>query len=293
MYNYNADMFLWEKAKIYADMIKLAHTLFALPFALSSVVLACLSGYDLKLSAFIWIIIAFTAARSAAMGFNRAVDADIDAINPRTMSRPSVSGKISIKDTKFFTGISAIIFVFSAFMINWLCGILSFPALVVLFGYSYAKRFTFLAHYILGFALALAPIGAWIAVAGELDLRILLLGSCLFFSIAGFDLIYALQDMQFDIANKLFSIPSKFGKKATLAIAAISFALSTISLFSVGVAFNLNLIFYIISAIIAFLYVVGFLTILKAGLEKVNLVFFYMNASISILILVSLTTNLF
>ncbi len=274
-------------------MIKLAHTLFALPFALSAVVLAYAQGFRFCASTFLWILIAFTAARSAAMGFNRAVDADIDALNPRTKSRPSVSGKISIKDTKFFTAISAVAFVGSAFMINKICAALSLPALVVLFGYSYAKRFTFLAHYILGLALAMAPIGAWLAVTGELDARILLLASCLFFSIAGFDLIYALQDMQFDIEHKLFSIPSRFGRKITLTTAGVSFALSVTSLFCLGLTFKLNTPFYAIASLIAVLYVVGFFTILKAGLEKVNLVFFYMNASISILILVALTTNLF
>ncbi|MBO5255406.1 MAG: UbiA family prenyltransferase, partial [Opitutales bacterium] len=233
-------MIFIKKAKVYADLIKLAHTMFALPFALSAVALAHIEGGKLSLWLIFWIFIAFTAARSSAMGFNRVVDADIDALNPRTQSRPSVSGKISIKDTKFFTAISAIIFVISAFFINILCGFLSIPALIVLFGYSYAKRFTFLAHYILGVALALAPIGAWIAVTGSLDVKILLLGGCLFFSIAGFDLIYALQDMEFDIAHKLHSIPAKFGKKNTLIIAGISFIISTLLLFSVGYAFKLN-----------------------------------------------------
>ena len=281
-----------EKAKIYADMIKLAHTLFALPFALASVALSYIEGGKVSGWLFFWILIAFTAARSAAMGFNRAVDADIDALNPRTQNRPTITGKISIKDTKIFTGFSAIIFVFAAFMINNVCGWLSLPALCVLFGYSYAKRFTFFAHYILGIALALAPIGAWIAIMGSVDTRIFLLGGCLFFSIAGFDLIYALQDMSFDKQHKLHSIPARFGKKNTLCIAGISFVTSTFLLFATGYAFELNTCFYAIATIIALLYVAGFLTILKAGLQKVNLIFFYMNASISILILAGILTNI-
>lgn len=288
-----SSMILLEKAKVYADMIKLAHTLFALPFALSAAVLAYRDGYPFDWQTFFWIIIAFTCARSAAMGFNRAVDADIDALNPRTKMRPSVSGKISIKDTKIFTAISAILFVFSAFMINTICAVLSIPALVVLFGYSYAKRWTFFAHYILGLSLSLAPIGAWLAVSGTIDWRILILACCLFFSIAGFDLIYALQDMKFDIAHKLHSIPAKFGKKITLMISAISFAVSSTMLFVLGKAFELNTIFYASAIVITILYILGFATILKAGMQKVNLVFFYMNASISIVIFAAITTNLF
>ena len=281
-----------EKAKIYADMIKLAHTLFALPFALSAVALGYIEGGKISMLLCFWILIAFTAARSAAMGFNRAVDADIDALNPRTKNRPTITGKISIKDTKIFTGLSACIFVASAFMINNVCGWLSLPALCVLFLYSYAKRFTFFAHYILGIALALAPIGAWIAIMGCIDFRIFLLGGCLFFSIAGFDLIYALQDMDFDKQYNLHSIPARFGKNATLCIAGISFVISSILLFATGLSFELNKCFYAIASIIAIIYIVGFLTILKAGMQKVNLVFFYMNASISILIFAGILTNI-
>lgn len=285
-------MIFIKKAKVYADLIKLAHTMFALPFALSAVTLAHIEGGQLSIWLIFWIFMAFTAARSAAMGFNRVVDADIDALNPRTQSRPSVSGKISIKDTKFFTAISAIIFVISAFFINFSCGFLSIPALIVLFGYSYAKRFTFLAHYILGIALALAPIGAWIAIMNSLDIKILLLGGCLFFSIAGFDLIYALQDMEFDIVHKLHSIPAKFGKKNTLIIAGISFIVSTLLLFSLGYAFKLNIYFYISATFIAILYLIGYITILKVGIQKVNLVFFYINATISVVIFAGIATNI-
>ncbi len=285
-------MIFIKKAKAYADLIKLAHTLFALPFALSAVALAYKEGASFTWKLFVLILIAFTAARSAAMGFNRVVDADIDILNPRTKQRPSVSGQISIKDTKLFTGISIVIFMIVAFCINNLCAILSVPALVVLLGYSYAKRFTYLAHYILGIALALAPIGAWIAIMGSFDARILILAGSLFFSIAGFDLIYALQDMDFDRTHNLYSIPSKFGKKITLGVAGLSFLVSTCFLFALGSAFCLNKIFYIASTIIAIIYLVGFFTILKAGMQKVNLVFFYMNASISAIIFFAIATNI-
>lgn len=285
-------MEFFQKAKTYADMIKLAHTLFALPLALSAAFIAYAKGAPFSLGVFIWIVVAFTAARSAAMGFNRIVDADVDALNERTKSRPTVSGKLPIKDAKVFTWISAGIFIFAALMINNLCFVLSFPALALLFGYSYAKRFTCLAHYILGAALFMAPVGAWIAVMGSLDARILFLGAFLLFSIAGFDLIYALQDMDFDITYNLHSIPARFGRKATLAIAALSFAVAAVMLFATGASFALNTAFFLAGILICALYIAGFITILKAGMKKVNLVFFYINASISILILIATLSNL-
>ena len=285
-------MNLTREIKIYADMIKLAHTLFALPLALSAAVLAYSNGAEFSAGIFLWVVVAFTAARSAAMGFNRVVDADIDALNERTKNRPTVSGTLPIKSTKIFTGISAAVFIFAAFMINPLCGALSFPALAVVLGYSYTKRFTFLAHYVLGLALSLAPIGAWIAVSGGFDPRILFLGAFIFFSIAGFDQIYALQDMRFDVEHKLRSIPSTFGKNKTLACAGASFACAAAMLFATGAAFALNAAFFACAAAIAVMYAVGFSIILKTGLRKINLVFFYMNASISILILVGTLANL-
>lgn len=287
----NAPMISFEKAKIYADMIKLAHTLFALPLALSAVALALSDGGSVSAWTCFWILAAFTAARSGAMGFNRIVDADIDAQNPRTKSRPTVSGALPMRDAKIWTSVSVLLFVFSAFMINSLCGILAFPALAVLLGYSYAKRFTCLAHYILGCALALAPIGAWIAVTGGFDARILLLGGFIFFSIAGFDQIYALQDLDFDVAHRLHSIPSRFGKNAALAFAGLSFCAAEIMLVLTGLAFDLNAAYYACIGVIAAIYIAGFSIIIKSGLKKINLVFFYMNASISILVFVATLLN--
>ena len=284
-------MIFLEKAKTYADAIKLAHTLFALPFALSAAALAAGHGAEISAGVLIWIVVAFTAARSAAMGFNRIADADIDALNPRTAARPTVTGKLPLGDAKIFTAVSAAVFVGAAFMINNLCGVLSLPALGVLFGYSPAKRFTWLTHYILGCALSLAPIGAWIAVTGSFDPKILLLGACLFFGIAGFDLIYALQDMEFDRAHKLHSIPSRFGRKTTLAVAGCSFALSACALFGAGAAFGLNGWFFAAAAAVSVLYLAGLATIAVAGMAKVNLVFFYVNVSVSFLILAGSLAN--
>ncbi len=281
-----------KSAIAYADLIKLGHTLFALPFVLSAICLAYLCDYELSMVKISLIILAFVAARSSAMGFNRVVDVDIDAKNPRTTNRPTVTGKISIFDAKLFTILSIILFFVFAYFINWLCFILAFPALIVLLGYSYAKRFTFAAHYILGLALSLAPTGAWIAITDSIDLRILFLSFSLFFSIAGFDLIYALQDMNFDKKENLHSIPSRFGRNITLSVSAISFLVATLFLVLTGEAFELNLFYYLCVGVIFALYIFGEFSILFFGEAKTQLVFFYENVSISFLILIAIASNL-
>lgn len=286
-------MNLFKSAIAYSELIKLGHTLFALPFALSALCLAYINGYSIAPARLLWIVAAFAAARSTAMGFNRFADADIDILNPRTKNRPSVTGKISLREVKIFTAVSAAIFVFSAFMINDICFWLSFPALFVLTGYSYAKRFTAAAHYILGVALAMAPIGAWIAATDGFSPRILCLGGVLFFHISGFDLVYSLQDREFDIAHKLFSVPSRFGRRATLLLAAFSFASAAALLFITGILFELNAAFYACVATTAMLYAGGYLTIERCGMRMVNLVFFYENVAISALILLGTAANIF
>lgn len=285
-------MKLIRNAVAYGELVKLGHTLFALPFALSALCLAYMDGHRMGATKFVWIVLAFAAARSAAMGFNRVADVGFDALNPRTMNRPTVTGEISIFYATLFTAISALLFLLFAWLINDLCFVLAFPALAVLFGYSYAKRFTWAAHYILGVALALAPIGAWIAAAGTLNFGVLALGAALFFHISGFDLIYALQDREFDIAHKLHSVPSRFGESATMRLAEVSFAAAVAMLALTGLLFKLNAFYYICAAIIALLYIAGLLTIRSCGMRRVNLVFFYLNLSISALILVGTAANL-
>ena len=286
-------MNFFKSAVAYADLIKLGHTLFALPFALSALCLASLNGHSLSCSKIFWVILAFAGARASAMGFNRIVDRDVDALNPRTKTRPSVTGKISIADAKVFTIISTLVFFISALMINWLCFVLAFPALAVLLGYSYAKRFTFTAHYIVGVALAIAPVGAWIAVSGTFSPKILALSLALLFNIAAFDLIYALQDMDFDKSHKLHSIPAKFGRKFTLMLSGISFVIATTLLVATGILFNLNNFYFICVAIIAMLYALGEFAICKYGETKTQLVFFYENVAVSILIFAGTLSNLF
>lgn len=280
-------MSITKSAVEYAEMIKLGHTLFALPFALSAIAIASVAGYSINPAMFVWITLAFFGARSAAMGFNRIVDAKIDAKNPRTSSRAICVNKISPKSASIFVGISALVMIISAAMLNTLCFWLSFPALGVLFGYSYCKRFTALCHFVLGVALGLAPAGAWIAVTGGFSAKILALSAALFFQIAAFDIIYALQDEDFDKANRLHSIPAKFGKSGALHIAFVLFLGAISMLFLTGVLFKMNGFYFVCAALISSIYLVGFSIFMRAGLAKVNLVFFYMNALCSLLIMLA------
>lgn len=278
-------MRLFKTIYEYADMIKLGHTLFALPYALSGLAIADICGYRLTAAKAVWAVLAFTGARSAAMGFNRITDAEYDAKNPRTASRAVACGRISKRAAGAFVALSALLTVFSAAMLNALCLVLSFPALAVLFGYSYCKRFTPMSHFALGAALALAPAGAWIAASGGFDWRILLLGAALFFQISAFDILYAIQDEKFDRENSLFSIPARFGSERSVRIAGALFAMAAASLFACGLAFGLDPFYYACCAAAAATYLAGFCTFKRSGVEKINAVFFNMNAACSILIL--------
>lgn len=286
-------MNFFKTALAYADMVKIGHTLFALPFALSAIGLAYLEGYKIGCGKFILIILAFACARATAMGFNRVADADIDAVNERTKKRPIQSGKISLSDAKLFTFLAALFFVVFAFLINTLCGFLALPALAVLIGYSYAKRFTATAHYILGLALALAPIGAWIAVTGEFDLRICALGAGLLFHISAFDLFYSLQDRKFDVAHNLHSIPAVFGERATFIFAAISFLLALGFFYLTGSLFDLGKTYMVCVAFVAAAYAAAWFLVFKFGSALLNPIFLYVNIGASFVILLGICSKLF
>ncbi len=282
-----------KNIKEYAEMIKLGHTLFALPFALCGLCLAIISGYKVSWGLFFLVILCFTGARSAAMGFNRIADLKIDAKNPRTAFRALPDGRISKFAAWFFVIFSTLVFLTSAYFINTLCFVLAFPALVVLFGYSYCKRFTFGCHFVLGIALGLAPVGAWIALAGYFDFKILALAFALLFQISAFDILYSLQDKDFDNSVSLFSIPSKFGEKKSLQICFVLFVLASAMLFLTGFLFNLNLFYFIAVALISLIYFTGFFIFKSAGLNAINTVFFKMNASSSFLILLAVLPKTF
>ncbi len=212
----------WKRLILTLEMIKFEHSVFALPFALTGALLAVrqggFAGDGLPLK-FLWIIVAMVSARSAAMAFNRVLDADIDARNPRTMTRHLPAGMLSRRFAWGFVAASSIVFFLAAALLNPLCLRLAPVALAIVFFYSFTKRFTAFAHLVLGFALGIAPAAAWIAIEGSLDARILLLTAAVTLWTAGFDIIYACQDYEFDRSEGLFSLPRRFGISGALWLA--------------------------------------------------------------------------
>jgi 4-hydroxybenzoate polyprenyltransferase len=205
------------KLRVTLEMIKIEHTLFALPFAFLGAVAAA-DGLP-PLRTIFWITVAMVGARSAAMAFNRLVDRDFDAANPRTAMRAIPAGLVTVPFVRVFTAASVLLFVVAAGMLNWLALALSPVALASVLGYSYTKRFTSLSHVALGWALSIAPAGAWIAVRGSLGREPLLLSLAVLTWTAGFDVLYACQDADFDRERGLFSIPSRVGVARALWIA--------------------------------------------------------------------------
>ncbi|RHX86790.1 4-hydroxybenzoate octaprenyltransferase [Leptospira stimsonii] len=236
-----------KSLKQYGSLIKFSHTLFALPFAGIAFVLAFLKTHDK--SPIEWLILSFlilismVLARSAAMGFNRIVDRDIDAKNQRTVDREIPAGKISIRSAGLFVVLSSIGFCFVSWWINSMAFALSFPTLFILLCYSLAKRFTWLCHWVLGFSIGLAPLATWVAIRQEIVLEPLLWTFGLAFNLAGFDILYALQDQEFDRKEGLFSVPSKFGRNSSLWIAAINHVLCIVLLFAAGIVSGLGPVF--------------------------------------------------
>lgn len=235
-------------ASRYASFVKLPHTLFALPFAGVGVILASYTTTTLHPLALVWIVLAFTSARFAAMAFNRLVDRKYDAANPRTAMRELPSGKLTINQARIAIVVTSVVFIASAWMLNPLCGKLSFVALAWVFFYSYAKRFTALSHYVLGWSLAISPVGAYLAITGQWSqpwyaLVVLAVGVVCW--VSGFDIVYAIQDIDFDRKTGLHSLPARLGLKKSLvlsrvmhiAAASAFMALASFHLFPVGVAY--------------------------------------------------------
>jgi 4-hydroxybenzoate polyprenyltransferase len=205
------------KLRVTLEMIKIEHTLFALPFAFLGAVAAAAGLPPLR--TIFWITVAMVGARSAAMAFNRLVDRDFDAANPRTAMRAIPAGLVTVPFVRVFTAASVLLFVVAAGMLNWLALALSPVALASVLGYSYTKRFTSLSHVALGWARSIAPAGAWIAVRGDLTAEPLLLSAAVMLWTAGFDILYACQDVEFDRGSGLYSIPSRLGVARALWVA--------------------------------------------------------------------------
>ncbi len=215
-----------QKAKDFNELVMFEHSIFSLPFIFIAMIVAADGWFGLWL--LIMGVLAAVSARNFAMGVNRYADIDIDAKNPRTANRPNVDGRLDRVSIFIFILVNAAIFIAVAYMINSLAFALSVPILVVLASYSYIKRFSSLAHVVLGVALGLAPIAGVVAVSASIALWSVLLSLGVIFWVAGFDLLYSLQDMEFDKDNDLYSIPSRYGADATLFISAIFHALAVL-----------------------------------------------------------------
>ena len=275
---------MFDRIKIILEMIKFEHTIFALPFAFTGALLA-LGGLPSVRQVF-WIVIAMVGARSAAMGFNRWADRSIDADNPRTRTRALPAGLVTSGQVLLFIIVSSAVLVLAAAMLNPLAFALSPVALAVVFFYSYTKRFTFLSHAFLGLAIAGAPLGAWIAVSGRFELPALVLGLAVLFWLLGFDILYALQDMEFDRTAGLHSIPQRFGVRTSLRISRAAHGVTMVlllwiyhllpvgPLYLAGVIVALGLILYEHSLV------------RENDLSKLNIAFFNMNGYISVTIFI-------
>jgi 4-hydroxybenzoate polyprenyltransferase len=261
------------------EMIKWEHSVLTLPFGLTGAVLAARGIPTLHTS--IWIIVALVAARSAAMAFNRFVDAEIDAENPRTKIRAIPAGKLSKSFVFWFVILASLVLIFAAAQLNPLAFRLSPLALAIVFFYSYTKRFTRWAHVVLGIAMGIAPAGAWIAVRGAFDPRILLLTSAVVFWGAGFDILYSCQDYEFDRASDVYSVPKAFGIRNALVIARVFHLLTVGFLVVMVLAFGLGKIAMIGVGIVALLLIYEHSLVRYDDLSRVNAAFFTMNGFIS------------
>ncbi len=269
--------------RIYGRMIKFSHTLFALPFALAAVALAHRTD-PVTWPRMFWILVAMVGARSAAMGFNRIVDARYDRNNPRTADREIPSGRLSVRAAAVFVIFSATAFLLAAAMLSPLCLALAPPVLVVLGIYSYTKRFTAYCHLYLGFAIALAPLGAWIAVTGRFAWPVTILCLALGAYIAGFDILYACQDTDFDRQAGLFSVPARWGPAAAFRMAALLHLAAFFFFFMVHLVFDMGAVYLAAVIVIGSLLVLEHRLVRPDDLERIRLAFFNVNSLIAIVL---------
>ena len=276
----------WKRLRLTLDMIKFEHSIFALPFAMTGALLAWRdSGFHIAGLAwrFVWILIAMVTARSAAMAFNRILDADIDARNRRTAARHLPARLLSVQFAWGFTAISSLLFLVAARQLGFWCLVLAPLVLAMLFFYSFSKRFTLFSHLILGFCLGMAPAAAWIAMRGTLDARILWLTAAVMFWTAGFDVIYACQDFEFDCAEGLHSIPKRFGIGGALMVARLLHMAMIASLIALAASFRLGPLSAAGIAAVVILLVYEHGLVKPHDLSRVNAAFFTVNGYVSLL----------
>jgi 4-hydroxybenzoate polyprenyltransferase len=274
-----------SKLAHFVDAIKFEHTVFALPFAYIAMVLAA-RGWP-GWWPVLWVTLAMVGARTCAMATNRVVDRLIDAKNPRTSGRHLPRGVLGAGEMKWLALAGAGLMLVSAAMLNPLCLALSPLALVFLVGYSYTKRFTWTSHWILGFTDGIAAAGGWIAVTGAFDLPALILWFALTVWIAGFDLIYACQDVEFDRAHGLHSVPARFGIPAALALARLDHALTALALAALGLLTGLGPLYWVGWLVVVGLLVYEHSLVSPRDLSRLDVAFFNVNGYIAVVVLIA------
>ncbi len=275
-----------KKINDYGVLVMFSHTIFSLSFALISMLLA--GNGKLNFRVIFWILVAFMSARTGANALNRVIDAEIDAKNPRTATRPVPQGLMNKKEILICVVIGCALMVFAAWPLNTICFILSPIALFLMTIYSYTKRFTWMCHLVLGITSAAAPVGAWLAVTGKISLIPLAMGAANTLWVAGFDIIYGAQDYDFDTKNGIHSIPARFGVKNALHISSVFHVLAVIFLLMVGLlAPQLGIIYYGGLLINMVLFVIQHRLVKPDNLTNVKIASYSINQVISIVFLVT------
>ncbi len=280
-----------NKFRLFCKMIKIEHSLFALPFAYIGLFLANNKWPGIK--PFVLVTIAMVAVRSYAMAMNRIIDLKFDRKNPRTSDRPLVTGELTLTHAYLFSIFFAIIFVLSCFFLNKLCFYLSFFALVWAGLYSFTKRFTTLCHFWLGSVLAMAPLGGWLAINPSFHPADVLFAFGVLFWVAGFDILYAIQDIDFDKSHGLFSVPSRLGVSPALWISTMCHVITLIFFFLGGWVAHLGAIYFLGLTLVSAILIAEHVVVSEKRLDKINVAFFQMNAFVSIIIFFSVILDLF
>jgi len=271
----------------HANLVRLPHTVFALPFALVGVVLASYVA-PITVGDVIWVVVAFTSARFAAMGFNRIVDREIDARNPRTSSREIPSGTMSVREASVAVVIASLLFLAAAWQLNPLCLILAPLALAWVFFYSYTKRFTRWSHLVLGVGLSIAPVGGYLAVTGHWSSpwwMLIALAIAVATWVGGFDILYALQDVSFDRENGLYSVPSTFGEANALGISRVLHFMTVAALAIAGLGAGAGLLYFVGVLVAGALLLYEHSLVKPNDFSRLDAAFFTMNGVISIVFL--------
>src|SRR5437762_6263591 len=271
----------------HVNLVRLPHTVFALPFALVGVVLASYVA-PITLSAVLWVVVAFTAARFAAMGFNRIVDREIDARNPRTRSREIPSGAMTVREASLAVIIASFVFVIAAWQLNTLCLVLAPVALAWVLLYSYTKRFTRWSHLVLGVGLSIAPVGGYLAITGQWSSpwwMLIALAIAVATWVSGFDILYALQDVSFDRENGLYSVPATLGESNALGIARILHLTTVAALAIAGLGAGAGVLYYAGVLVAALLLLYEHSLVKVDDFSRLDAAFFTMNGVISLVFL--------